>query len=747
MRPASRLFLLLCVGTLVDEILATVGAFVSIWATSYHRNRLEQCHDDGNRLYPSLSLNKIKLSHWHGRKDSKSNIRLGAASGGFFNKQSVNGITTNTNDDFVKSMDRLGLPTKIKIKIQDILEQKGLLIRDDSDDRRTNGYSETAGSINSDMLLLLARDFVDRPEAFATLLRDDFGLDSLLAHQTRAIVMDMINQDTKIETQQQQKKKSKQSSSPNDAPTTRNASQPLDENNGSTDSILVNGMEQDPSALPLDSKNNQAEDDTVEEKWIQNAFKKVVVDEKAKRRRAKANSSSTGPSKSNDGKSTVADSYDYGLPRNYKSLYPKLASELEEFYRFMTQPTPYAQEDPIREATAKVYIRHAKLFLGWYLNKYSQMEQQNGDQTGDQPKSDHDGMNQGASQDDQSTLSYNDRTVSLFEIIPNKEKDSATPLIDFILWLRSARDVSVSYESNMLRGLIKLLKYRFARESRSDSNYSDGGKVTFDDIPIIRELRKIHRNANQRQQKAPRSSNEERKWLTWPEYLGVVQSTKKELQSLLQEYYDQNKSTRDDNGPPYSRQQIAIAAAYQRYLILAILANVPDRQRTIRELELGRTFVKSEESSCWAIKHGPEDYKTGKSYGERPPMHLAKELTPAIDDFVSHWRRCLDPSTDFLFVQGRGGKPLTADSVYRRVCESCFKYSGKRTNPHLIRDMLVTHVREAGNASESQLEALALFMGHSIQMQRTSYDRRTLTKKIAPAVELMQSVNQNSNDD
>ena len=65
---------------------------------------------------------------------------------------------------------------------------------------------------------------------------------------------------------------------------------------------------------------------------------------------------------------------------------------------------------------------------------------------------------------------------------------------------------------------------------------------------------------------------------------------------------------------------------------------------------------------------------------------------------------------------------------------------GKRTNPHLLRDMLVTHVRQS-DASEKQLESLALLMGHSIQMQRTSYDRRTLTQKVAPAVELMQSVN------
>ena len=53
--------------------------------------------------------------------------------------------------------------------------------------------------------------------------------------------------------------------------------------------------------------------------------------------------------------------------------------------------------------------------------------------------------------------------------------------------------------------------------------------------------------------------------------------------------------------------------------------------------------------------------------------------------------------------------------------------------------MIVTHVRET-NASEKQLEALALYMGHSIQMQRTSYDRRTLNQKVAPAIELLQSL-------
>ena len=43
---------------------------------------------------------------------------------------------------------------------------------------------------------------------------------------------------------------------------------------------------------------------------------------------------------------------------------------------------------------------------------------------------------------------------------------------------------------------------------------------------------------------------------------------------------------------------------------------------------------------------------------------------------------------------------------------------GPKTNPHLIRDMIVTHVRSQGIASDAELEALARFMGHSSAMQK-----------------------------
>ena len=50
------------------------------------------------------------------------------------------------------------------------------------------------------------------------------------------------------------------------------------------------------------------------------------------------------------------------------------------------------------------------------------------------------------------------------------------------------------------------------------------------------------------------------------------------------------------------------------------------------------------------------------------------------------------------------------------------RITGKKTNPHLVRDSIVTYLRSSG-ASERELEALAIYMGHSLDMQRGTYDR------------------------
>ena len=396
--------------------------------------------------------------------------------------------------------------------------------------------------------------------------------------------------------------------------------------------------------------------------------------------------------------------FDYGMKDH--ELSEELAADLHRFMHFMTTPSPRNQEPPIRKATASVYINHAKLFLGWYTKTYTKREQY---------------------------------PVSLNILFPSKTRDGALFAYQFIQFLRDVRKISVSYEANVLRGLTKLAKYVFHEESLS----TDTGK-SFEDIPCVSELRKLHRQANKKQASTPRSSDEKKKWLTFDELTAVIQSLKidyeQEIATLWQQFNnntvsitnhttatyiipDQQQQQQQNelkegldssellrNNPRFIKQlsnstQRRLAIKLQRYLILAIFAAVPDRQRTIRELAIGTTFVReeaafssygatralsvgadndsfstsssnsdngdSDSEGClrWTIKHGPDDYKTGKSYGDRPPLILPTDLTPAIDDFISVWRPVLNPSggKTHLFIQPRTGNALTQDSVYQIV--------------------------------------------------------------------------------
>jgi hypothetical protein len=161
-----------------------------------------------------------------------------------------------------------------------------------------------------------------------------------------------------------------------------------------------------------------------------------------------------------------------------------------------------------------------------------------------------------------------------------------------------------------------------------------------------------------------------------------------------------------------------IAKTYLQYLILSFFACIPDRQRTFQELELGKNFFKVDNndgtmttttgsSSMWIIKHTADDYKTGATYGECPPLPLTVSLTHEIDDFIEHWRPSLirlpsssssssvstttqTSSSCYLFLQPRTGNPLTANSVYQILSRCCYKYHAEITatsGPVVVRDV------------------------------------------------------------
>jgi hypothetical protein len=581
----------------------------------------------------------------------------------------------------------------------------------------------------------------------STVLIQDFQLSPLVAHQTRTALLYLHQQ------QQQQEEEQSFVAANNDAelqpqqavPTTNKDRIRMD-----TTGTTTKGPKQTLSD-PLQKDESQEEDDNISTPSWEQRYKSTIVRPIAQRRLAmcrpsitRTTSTTTGTSRNNNN-SKNHNMFAYSLQPIED--YPISQQELQEFYHFMTLPSTDSQDEtPIRPATANIYIRHAKLFLGWYWSIHLP--------TMIQPNNNNNYTND---------TNRKKELLSLYVIFPTKDKVHANSILQYILWLRTTRYIAVSYEANLLRGLCKLLKFRYRKESvhesdntevsgmKSNSN-DDTTPTSFNDIPVIRELRKLHRDANRRQAVAPRVSNEDQKWLSWPDYIQVVQRTKDDLSLEIQSYETSptmmkiSKNPKDQRILDIHRRRIAVL--YQKYLILSFFANIPDRQRTIRELEMGRSLVRDNVNHQWCIKHTPDDYKTGKTYGERPPLQLPTSLTNDIDDFIAHWRPALvSPNakpTQYLFLGPRTGTPLTSDSVYQTVSKTCYYYMGKRTNPHLLRDMIVTHVRESSSVTEQQLEALALFMGHSAAIQRKSYDRRTLTKKVAPAIALMEQVNADS---
>lgn len=598
----------------------------------------------------------------------------------------------NNFEEFQKSLNSMSLPSAMQDDLLQDIKEMGF-------------YSSTE-------LYLLSKDFVDRPEVLGNLLKNDFGLNPVKSNLMRGVLMKLvaaIEQGDKhdsangkmVETTTRNgtsKKIVVDTTNTVETNTNNGESKTSTADSNEKDSLLkegfinINGVGSLDASSTIGKKSRTIIPSQVEKKPL---FKSVVVNQNAKQRHT-----------------LTKNRHNYGLPPNYGKLYPNLATELDNFLNFMTMTSASVQESPIRQTTAIVYIRHAKLFLGWYRTSI--------------------GLEDG-----------ND-SITINDIFPDKEAISAQPIIDFILWLRRTRQISDSYEANMLRGLTKLLKYRYRNESTADPSY---GEKSFGDIPVVRELRKLHRDANRRQILSPRSSEEDRKWLDWGEYLNVVRLLKEDVEKEIQDYEEKaninkgkSKASPSLGDTTFTPAQRRIATKFQAYLILSFFSCVPDRQRTFRELELDRSFLRNTKMNCWTIKHGPDDYKTGKTYGDRPPLVLSPELTPAIDDFLERWRPCLKPIGNHFFVQPRTGKAFTQDTVYNLVARSCFKHTGKKTNPHLLRDMIVTHVRDS-DASEKELEALALYMGHSIAMQRSSYDRRTMEQKVAPAVELLRNVN------
>jgi len=366
---------------------------------------------------------------------------------------------------------------------------------------------------------------------------------------------------------------------------------------------------------------------------------------------------------------------------------PALAAELQRMYTFSTQRSYGQQTEPLLPVTATKYIYTVRQALGW-LHRV-----------------------EGVPLD----------KLSMTELMPTHEAEGARHAFNFVQWQQRERQVGMGTLGYSVLAMIQVA--RFLYHTKSKASVARGDKP-YSDLGVIKELRALCKSYEKGAKVASSASDESLKWLDWPQYQQLVQELRKECAGL------------DHRGRP--RKPHDVAHSLQTYLIFAILSCIPDRQRTIRQLELGRTLIKGRDGR-WFIQHSHADYKTGKTYGDRPALHIAPYIYPELEAYLTTWRKELNPQHNYVFTK-TCGKPLDRAELSRHFSITAFRITGKRTNPHLIRDMVVTYFRD-GNATEHELQALALYMGHSIEMQRNTYDRRTLQQKVEPAVGLLQTIN------
>ncbi|KAG2436003.1 hypothetical protein HYH02_011716 [Chlamydomonas schloesseri] len=309
--------------------------------------------------------------------------------------------------------------------------------------------------------------------------------------------------------------------------------------------------------------------------------------------------------------------------------------------------------------------------------------------------------------------------LGLRSLLPGPQRSGARRVHAFLIWLETERGVCKRSVSRTLGAIIAAAKFLF----HEDSRVSEGDKP-YSDVEVIKTLRSMYMTYERHTRVSGHVVDAASKWLDWPQYLALVAELRREAAGLKL------------NGKP--RAPAEVAMSLQAYLIAAILACVPDRQRTLRELQVGRTLVK-DAAGTWFIRHGHADYKTGGTYGERPPLVIEPGIYYELEEFIGTWRAHLQPKHDFLFTKRDGSAPLSAAELGRSFSLHAFRLTGRKVNPHMVRDMIVTYAR-SGHATEHELEALAVYMGHSLAEQRGTYDRRTKAQKVAPALGLLAKI-------
>jgi hypothetical protein len=316
---------------------------------------------------------------------------------------------------------------------------------------------------------------------------------------------------------------------------------------------------------------------------------------------------------------------------------------------------------------------------------------------------------------------------------------------DYLQWLRLEREVAPSYELQVVKALIWTVRFLESVSTHQVLKRHSRGRTSRREEAALKGLRSLMSDIQIRGKTTQRVADEASKWIDWPEFLNCVKQLKAECKLIGKRNQQRSASV--------------IATSIQRYLIFAFFSAIPERSRTVRELELGRTLVKRDE--MWYLELEPKDFKTGATYlklGEKRVIQIPQWYYPDLEAWLfgyedeegvwqgyvdkkgnrCGWRQVFEPTHNFVFFQ-RNGKPFTTETFCSLFKNVAHRLTGKAFSPQLIRNIAIAHLMNSG-ASVEVMESLAELMGHSPQMQQKIYSRHAQTQHSTLALDALRAI-------
>lgn len=312
-------------------------------------------------------------------------------------------------------------------------------------------------------------------------------------------------------------------------------------------------------------------------------------------------------------------------------------------------------------------------------------------------------------------------------------------------WLENFFDdygiTSTGTAQKYIDSLIALSKfyYKAITNKRRYSNYED---IEF--ICALRVLRNRCAKTMQGRKVKPIM-------LTHSEVIEVMKSLKADFDH---EYYERLVTTK--NNKQYLKKtpkdNIQRAKSLQKFLMLMLLTVYPpERQRTLRELTLGKTlkfgtvdelgyfreldpFDYKNNQGTYFIVLNPEDHKNGNEHYQDALFNRVFDDGTCVYDYLNLWwgtyrQYLVKGDTQTFFVRELKGDEHNPSSVWQ-MFKNFFKRKAEvEVNPHQLRHIFATYINECEEAGENVKASAAYRMRHSPNMFNTIYNHQSQASK------------------